>query len=325
MKKVLSILLVIVMLLSMSINVFAATTEKEITDEFISYNDAFEEKVRRAGRIIAEEKGLLVDADKFEEHRNSYESKTMSAEDTVEFYTEIRNNSITLSEIYQRFPELAEESRKTVGLDKSYVAESGSKATSADPEFGGYRSQIYYTYYERVETDEVESATYSGLANLAISIASIGLKPAQSILVSVLQTVIGSYTWTSCSDYHLTTLEERCLSGKWGEVYTSGGLLCDTDWRGYCYASRTDEYAIATAVTWRGNVCISNTTNAVRVHYAYDDKYYNSTYLRTRSLELYQQAYDETYTLLYGVLPGYVEYNWYDDYTWTSSKDNPFN
>ena len=146
MKKVLCIVLSLVMLLSMSTSVFAATTEKEITDEFISYNDAFEEKVRRAGRIIAEEKGLLVDADKFEEHRNSYESKTMSAEDTVEFYTEIRNNSITLGEIYQRFPELAEESRKTVGLDKSYVAESGSKATSADPEFGDYRSQIYYTY-----------------------------------------------------------------------------------------------------------------------------------------------------------------------------------
>lgn len=325
-KKICAVVLSMAMMLCVvSTATFAVTNENISADDFATLNDAFEEKVRRAGRTIAEEKGLLVDAGKYEQHKNAYANKPMSAGDTKTFYEEIRNSSVTLSEIYQRFPDLAKEAVNTTGIDSSYIEPLATKASTSDPEFGDYRSQIYYTYYERVETDDVESDTYSGLANLVISIASIGLKPAQAILVSVLQTVIGSYTWTSCSDYHLTTLEERCLSGKWGEVYTSGGLLCDTDWRGYCYASRTDEYAIATAVTWRGNICISNTTNAVRVHYAYDDKYYNSTYLRTRSLELYQQAYDETYTLLYGVWPGYVEYNWSDDYTWTSSKDNPFN
>lgn len=325
-KRICAIALSMAMMLCVvSTTAFAAAPIENISaDDFAVLNDAFEEKVRRAGRIIAEEKGLLVDANTFEQYKNSYANKTMSDADTVTFYEEIKSTSITLNEIYQRFPDLATEAVNTAGLDKAYIEPMTTRASTADPEFGDYRSQIYYTYYERVETDDVESDTYSGLANLAISIASIGLKPAQAILVSVLQTAIGSYTWTSCSDYHLTTLEERCLSGKWGEVYTSGGLLCETDWMGYCYASRTDEYAIATAVTWRGNVCISDTTDAVRVHYDYDDKYYNSTYLRTRSLELYQQAYDETYTILYGVLPGYVEYNWNDDYSWTSSKDNPF-
>lgn len=143
-------------------------------------------------------------------------------------------------------------------------------------------------------------------------------------MVSVLQTAIGSYTWTSCSNYHLTTLEESCIAERWGEVYTPGGLRGTSEWRGYCNASRIDEYAIATAITWKGNICISDTTGAVRVHYEYDNIYYKSTYLKERSLELYQQAYDETFTVLYGVLPGYVEYNWDTDFSWTSSKDNPF-
>lgn len=323
-RMVAAVMLVTMVFCMVSTTALAASYDNIPVDSLTAINDAFEEKVRRAGRIIAEERGLLLPASAYEQHRNAYAGQNTLNADTQTFYEEVKNNSVTLDDIYQEFPALASEALSTTGLDSSYTEPLVAVRASSDPEFGDYRSNIYYTYYERVETDSVESDTYSGLANLAISIVSISLKPAQAIVVSVLQAAIGSNTWTSCSDYHLTTLEESCLSGKWGEVYTSGGLLCETDWRGYCYASRTDEYAIATAVTWKGNTCFSETTDAVRVHYAYDDKFYNATYLRTKSLELYQKAYDETYTVLYGVLPGYVEYNWYDDVTWTSPKSNPF-
>lgn len=299
------------------------TNSEESNNTYFTINDEFEEKVRRAGRVIAEEKGLLIDADTFAQYQSMYANKNISEAEKSTLHKEIRDNSVTLNDIYQRFPDLAVEAKNIDGLDHSYV-EPILEKDSSTPKFGDYRSKIYYSYSERTKTDSVKSSTYSGLQNLAISIVAIGLKPAQSILISVLQTAIGSYSWTSCSDYHLTTLQEKCLSGKWGEVYTSGGLLCETDWRGYCYASRTDKYAIATAVTWRGNICISNTTNAVHVSYAYDNKYLNATYIKKRTLELYQQAYDETYTILYGVLPGYVEYNWNDDYIWTVSTNNPF-
>lgn len=121
-------------------------------------------------------------------------------------------------------------------------------------------------------------------------------------------------------------LYEKCSTERWGEVYTSGGLLCDTDWRGYCEASREDVYAIATAITWKGNVSYGNSSNLVRVYYEYDNVFYNTTHIKNKALELYQKAYDETFTILYGVWPSlqYVEYNWRNDYSWTNPANNPF-
>lgn len=232
-RMVAAVMLVTMVFCMVSTTALAASYDNIPVDSLTALNDAFEEKVRRAGRIIAEERGLLLPASAYEQHRNAYAGQNTLNADTQTFYEEVKNNSVTLDDIYQEFPALASEALSTTGLDSSYTEPLVAVRASSDPEFGDYRSKIYYTYYERVETDSVESDTYSGLANLAISIVSIGLKPAQAIVVSVLQAAIGSNTWTSCSDYHLTTLEESCLSGKWGEVYTSGGLLCETDWRGY--------------------------------------------------------------------------------------------
>ncbi len=320
------VLLVTTVVCTESTKVAVAANRKKEEVPIEKINFEFEDKVRRAGRIIAEEKGLLIPADAYETHVRAYAAATVNEYETTEFHREIIDNAVSLEDIYLQFPELADEAINTAGIDPDYVEPLVKPMEESSPEFGDYRSKIYYTYYERIETDEVEADTFSALAELVINIASVGLKPVQSIAVSVLQSVVSALPdpWTSCSDYHVITMEEKCLSGKWGEVYTSGGLFCETGWRGYCYASREDVYAIATAVAWNGNKCFSNTTDAKLVHYEYDDKYYDSAYLKEKSLELYQQAYDETYTLLYGVWPGYVEYNWSADKSWTTKRANPF-
>lgn len=68
----------------------------------------------------------------------------------------------------------------------------------------------------------------------------------------------------------------------------------------------------------------SETSDLVKVSFNYDEKYDDEAYLKRRSLELYNQAYDETYTPLYGVLPGYVEFNMEKDREFKTSKSNPF-
>ena len=67
-------------------------------------------------------------------------------------------------------------------------------------------------------------------------------------------------------------------------------------------------------------------TDLVRVYYEYDNVFYNTTHIKNKALELYQKAYDETFTILYGVWPSlqYVEYNWRNDYSWTNPANNPF-
>lgn len=320
MKKLLASVLALAVVFTFTVPAFATdTTPPSKTQE------EFEEKLRQAGRKIAEENNLIMSIEEYEAYKNRTNTiSALSEEEIAEYYKEVQATTVSLDDIYTAYPELADEALSIDELDPIYS--SAAIAPLADPECGDYRLQPRYRYSERVEYDEVDSETYDGLANLTIAVMSAGLKPAQTIAVSLLQSVIPTNSWRTCKNYHVTTLYEKCSTERWGEVYTSGGLLCDTDWRGYCEASREDVYAIATAITWKGNVSYGNSSNLVRVYYEYDNVFYNTTHIKNKALELYQKAYDETFTILYGVWPSlqYVEYNWRNDYSWTNPANNPF-
>ncbi len=323
MKKLVKYLVLICTILSITFPVKASDDYTKTTIDSKLVNELFESKLRLAGREIAKEKGLILPSEMYALHNSMYE-RTACEKETEIFYDEIKNNSITINDIYSKYPELAREALETENLDSSYIAPLTVEQNRGEPAFGSYRQQTYYTYYERAETDSINSETYSSLAGLLISIASIGLKPAQAIFYSVLQSIAGAYTIQTSRDCHLTTLYEHCLTGKWGEVYSSGGALCENRWLGFVYTCRTDTYAIASAIAWKGNQCYANTTSPVLVNYEYNQYYYDSVYLWRRSLEMYQEAYDLTYTYLYGVLPGHVEYNITKHFSWTNSQTNPF-
>lgn len=137
-KRICAIVLSMAMMFCVvSTTAFATTPIGNITaDDVVILNDAFEEKVRRAGRIIAEERGLLVDTNTFEQYKSSYATQAMNNTDMATFYEEIKSNSVTLDEIYQRFPELATEAVNTTGLDKAYIEPMTTRNSTASPEFG---------------------------------------------------------------------------------------------------------------------------------------------------------------------------------------------
>ena len=298
-------------------------TDQELELQPISEIEAFEDEIRRAGRIVAENRGLLVNEEELNQFRVNYSRTELNEYAVQDFYQNVRANSVTLEEIYYENPALAHRALSIQGLDSSYL-EPFSQQTSPTPSFGDYRLQTYYTYSNRTEYDSVQSKTYAALANISVGIISIGLKPAQAIIVTVLQNVVPANSWSTNSDYRVTTLYDRCVSGRWGEVYTPGGLLMSSEWRGYCYAQREDTYSIAVASAWRGNTLYSNTSKSALVSYKYDNKFYDTSYLKTRALELYKTNYDASYTILYGVIAVILEYNMKSDVSWKTSLNNPF-
>lgn len=336
-RTIACILAVVLFLMSGSKIVFARTIQENESISLESKENEetkkFKKEVRDAGRKIAEERGLILSEEEFEQLRMRYarlneanyrgvDTESM----TQQLYRDMKSCSVSLEDIYLENPDLMQKAFSVEGLDQIYLTSSsnlGARTASETPEIGDYRLGEYYTYSEWIETDEVETDSFEELAELAIEIAAVGLKPAQAIVVTLLDNVIPTDSWNACSDYHLVTLSERCLSERWGEIYTFGGILGETEWRGYCGTSRTDVYAIAVAVTWKGNVCYSQTSDAVKMYYSASPVYRKKLYIMDRSRELYKAAC-ENETLLFGVPVGWLEFNMVESIEFTYDVQNPF-
>lgn len=94
MKRILSIILVLILVFSMSASTYAF--ERDSSHQKFSQID-FEEEVRAAGRIIAEEKGLLVEPETLENYKSVYTNRVAATSDEKEvssFYADVKNYSI---------------------------------------------------------------------------------------------------------------------------------------------------------------------------------------------------------------------------------------
>ena len=147
MKKLLASVLALAVVFTFTVPAFATdTTPPSKTQE------EFEEKLRQAGRKIAEENNLIMSIEEYEAYKNRTNTiSALSEEEIAEYYKEVQATTVSLDDIYTAYPELADEALSIDELDPIYS--SAAIAPLADPECGDYRLQPRYRYSERVESD----------------------------------------------------------------------------------------------------------------------------------------------------------------------------
>lgn len=319
-RKIISIALIISLLVCSSTG-FAMAKEDSYTPN--SQVEKLEEKIRQAGLEYAIENDLLLTEQQMNEIRNSFNTdKQRSVMDKYKKY------SISQKDIFKHSPALRKEAEelalKSPEMREIFSLEMDIMSTHpSNPDFGDYFLDTLYNYSEKTVIDTKNAETSSILAQLTINLASIGFKPVAAIAYAILSAVLPDIDIAqTCSDYEVTSKEHTCLTTKWGDVYSSGGLLGEDDWWSYVETQRLDVYSTVLVEAWDGNQFKASLDTA-KVEYKYNEYYYNSTYMRNTALARYQDAVDNS-TLLYGVGIVWPEYNMTYHTTWVTSDSNPF-
>lgn len=320
--KIIKKLLVAILTISMSlggISVFANTNNNlrlEFSEENLKME--LEKEMLLASRELAEKQGKLMDELTYDNYIKSLNQASITG-NHQEVYKEYEKYFVSESDVYNEYPELRAKASRMGILDETYKAGIQERA-----KFGDVRVNTKYTHKKNVKLDEKKASTWDRLTQTSINIISLGLKPAASIVLTVLQSVIPDDKLVSYADYSVVSIYNSSSAVKWGEVYTPGGTLGVTGWTGYACAVRNDNFAYVTSTAWKGNRPYTNTSKEVQTYYGYNNRYYEDTYLKNKAKELYKKSYDETYTPLYGVIPKYVEYNLNIQKEWKNTKNNPF-
>lgn len=328
-KKVISLVLTVIMMITMTSFAFAESVVPLVSMNEIKVMDeveAFEIKVRETGYEYAKKSGLVMSEEEMDAMLNAMES-TNSTQEKQTVYENYKKYLISPENIYSYKPELKTEGQTIL---KKYPNASNMMdplniiGTSSTPSIGDYQLNTTYSYSERAVFDTRRASNYSTLQGILINLISLGLKPAQAIVYAILSPVIGSPNLpSSCTDYEMRSSSHTALTMKWGEVYSSGGLLGTTGWMPYVETQRLDTYSKMAVDGWIGNKFYTNTKSAL-VKYEYNQYYYNTNYIKNKALEKYQDRVDNYFTILYGVGVVIPEYNMTYHTTWISSSSNPF-
>lgn len=302
----------IIFSLSFSNTVYASNNQN---NDFIEVDqiqiDEFENNIRMIGYEYAKEHDLVLSEEQYIQlyKNNSSQKSGYNTTDSIENY------EVTLDQIFNYAPELYEDAIQLLAEVPEAQEMFDITSTYASANYGDYRVTTTYTYYHKDTTPTSYSAsTYNVLSSIAINIAGIALKPAQSVVMSVFSGIIPAVDIpTQTSDYNIESGYYYCITHKHGQVYSKGGLITPAEWHDFVLAAREDRYAQVKVDAWYGSKFTSN-TKTKQVQFSYNAMYNNTTSLKNRTLALYANALNNSYNELYAFDFVFPEYHTTYDY-----------
>lgn len=334
MKRIVSLVLVSVLTMMSVLPIYAEET-RVIPDEIINIQEetginVFRNKVMAAGLALAQrtnkilserEMKIVEQSDNVMKNniglRSDYQTKEMER---------INFKKISMDDIYNEYPSLLKE-----GLANNYFEQDptlapvsiGASSMRSSTSYGTYRLLNEVKFGATSDVDDQGASDYDELAQFFISIASIGMTPAQSVFTTIMLPAFSSSEIQNSTGIFITTRKYNVYRSASGQVYQSGGLLNDDKWWTYVLATHREVWASATASAYINNRFEEEHSDTVRVEYWYDLDYYNPSYLSSCAISNYNKAYNDTYTSTYGVLPVMPTYETSKDVHWIDSG-NPF-
>lgn len=325
-KRMISFVLIVIMLSNIGFNVMAAPLNN--TSNFKKVIEEFEEELKNSGYEYAKENNLIMST-----NRMDYMVKEINFANSIIDKKNIAQKydkyNISVEKIFEYNPNLKAKAKEILAnypQSASYlnIYTNSKPNAKSSPNYGDYRENLDLRYSKRKKVDTCEANSFSALQTILIGIITLGKKPAASIAITVLSAILGSDKFAKkCTNYEVISSSHTCLQIKWGEIYSSGGLLGDDKWIGYVESQRSDTYSDVKVEAWYENKYKSNTKSAL-LKYEWNKYFNNSNFLKTTAKKLYAKELKDGWTDAYGV--GVVIPEYHMDYhsIWVSTADNPF-